>query len=50
MSPGSGSYISFFPHVGKVEQIHTHKRPSDKSLFLYKDPSIKSTPPSPPII
>jgi len=49
-SPGSGSYFLFFHHIGKVEQTHTHKCPSDKSLFLHKDPSVKSTPPSPPII
>ena len=46
-SPGSGSH--FFPYIGEVEQIHTHKVPSDKSLFLHKAPSVKSTPPSPPL-
>jgi hypothetical protein len=45
MSPGSSSY--FFPHIGEVKQIHTHKGPSDKSLFLHTAPSVKSTPPSP---
>jgi hypothetical protein len=32
-----------------VKQIRTHKGPSDKSLFLHKAPSVKSTTPSPPL-
>jgi hypothetical protein len=43
----SGSHL--FPYIGEVEQIHTHKVPSDKSLFLPKAPSVKSTPTSPPL-
>jgi hypothetical protein len=35
------------PLIGEVKQIHTHKRPSDKSLFLHTAPSVKSTTPSP---
>jgi len=34
----------FLPHIAEVEQIHTHTGPSDKSLFLPKAPSVKSTP------
>jgi hypothetical protein len=30
-----------------VEQIQTHKGPSDESLFHHKAPSVKSIPPSP---
>jgi len=30
----SGQGFLFFPHIGKVKQIHTHKGHSDKSLFL----------------
>jgi hypothetical protein len=47
MSSGGGPY--FFLHVGDVEQIYTHNSPSDKSLFLQKAPSGKSTRPSPPV-
>jgi len=47
MSPGSGSY--FFPHIGEVEQIYTHKGPYYKSLFLHQAPSVKSTPPLHPV-
>ena len=32
-----------------MEQIHTHKVPHYKSLFLHQAPSVKSTPPSHPI-
>jgi hypothetical protein len=32
-----------------VEQIHTHKGPSNKSLLLLKTPSEKSTTPLPPL-
>ena len=39
----------FFPHIGEVKQIHTHKVPSDKSLFLHKALPAKSTPPSSPL-
>jgi hypothetical protein len=28
---------------------YTHRVPSNKSLFLHKAPSVKSTPPSPPL-
>ena len=42
----SRQWLLFFPHIGEVKQIHTHKGPSDKSLFLHKAPSGKSTPPS----
>ena len=37
------------PHIGEVQQIHTHIGPSDKSLFLHTAPSVKSTTPSPPL-
>jgi hypothetical protein len=37
------------PHIGEVKQIHTHKGPSDKSVFLHTAPSVKSTAPSPPL-
>jgi hypothetical protein len=37
------------PDIGEVKQIHTHKGPSDKSLFLHTAPSVKSTTPSPPL-
>jgi hypothetical protein len=30
-------------HIGEVKQIHTHKGPSDKSVFLHIAPSVKST-------
>jgi hypothetical protein len=40
----------FLPHIDEVEQIHTHKGPSDKSLFLPKAPSMKATPPFTPIV
>jgi hypothetical protein len=46
----SRQWFVFLPHTEEVEQIHTHKGPSDKSLFLPKAPSIKSTPPLSPII
>jgi hypothetical protein len=39
----------FIPRSGEAKQIHTHKGPPDKSLFLYKAPSPKSTPPKPPL-
>ena len=37
------------PHIGEVKQIHTHKGPSDKALFLHTAPSVISTTPSPPL-
>jgi len=43
ISAGSVSY--FFPHSGEMEQIHTHKGPSNKSLFLHKASSGKSLNP-----
>ena len=46
MSPGSGSY--FFLILAKLRK-YTHKDPSNKSVFLHKAPSVKSTPPSPPL-
>jgi hypothetical protein len=36
-------------HIGEVKQIHTHKGPSDKTVFLHTAPSVKSTTPSPPL-
>jgi len=44
-SPGSGSY--FFPRIGEINQMHTYKGTSKKSLFLHKTPCVKSTAPSP---
>ena len=44
MSPGSVSY--FFLLLAKWSK-YTHKDPSDKSVFLHKVASVKSTPPSP---
>jgi hypothetical protein len=37
------------PQIGEVKQIHIHKGPSDKSLFLHTAPSVKSTNASPPL-
>jgi hypothetical protein len=42
-------WFLFFPHIGDVEQLQAHEGPSNKSLFLHKAPSIKSTPPSAPL-
>jgi hypothetical protein len=47
MSPGSGSY--FFPRIGEINLMHTHKGSSDKSLFLHKTPCAKSTTASQPL-
>jgi hypothetical protein len=41
----SRQWFLYFPHIGKVEQTHTRKGRSDKSLFLHKAPSVKSTSP-----
>ena len=35
-----------FPHIGEVNQVHSYKGHSDKSLFLLKAPSVESTLPS----
>jgi hypothetical protein len=43
MSPGSASY--FFHYNGEVKQLHTHKGFQQVSL-----PSVKSVPPSPPLL
>jgi hypothetical protein len=46
MSPSRGSY--FFLMLMKLSK-YTCKSPSNKSLFLHKAPSVKSTPHSPPL-
>jgi len=47
-SPGSGSY--FFSRIGEINQMHTHKGTSEKLLFLHKNPCVKSTTPSLPLL
>jgi hypothetical protein len=39
-SPGRACY--FFPYIGEVKQIHTHKGPSDKSVLFHKAAFVKS--------
>jgi hypothetical protein len=39
-----------FPHIGEVKPIQKYKGHSDKSLFLHTALSLKSTPPSPPLL
>jgi hypothetical protein len=46
----SRQWFVSLPHIDKVEQIHTHKGPSDKSLFPPEAPSVKSTHPFTPIV
>jgi len=36
----------FFPHTVEVKPILAQRGSSDKSVFLHKAPSVKSTPPS----
>jgi len=47
MSPGSGSY--FFSYWQSGANTHTHEGTSDKSLFLHKAFSVKSTHPLSPL-
>ena len=37
-------WFIFFPQIDEVEQIHTHKGPSNKSVFLYRAPSVNPHP------
>jgi hypothetical protein len=46
----SRQWFMFLPHIDEVEQIYMHQGPSDKSLFLPKAPSVKSTPPFTPTV
>jgi hypothetical protein len=45
----SRQWFLYLTHFGEVQQKHTRNGPFNKSLFLHKAPSVKSTPPSPPL-